>query len=83
VPAVQNPTSAKAMYDDCLAQLGAAYDPSKIKGMFTPAVWDGTCLTFLEMSTDGLFGAMMQVSSTNDVRSDSVSTCLRFPSEQQ
>jgi hypothetical protein len=82
------------MYEDCLTALGKAYNPAKIKGpvisppfFSSPSVLSFTSSDGLYRSltypTDGEFGAMMQVASTNDVRRTPSSLAIRlFPASK-
>jgi len=54
----------KAFYESFLNEIRTAYSPDKIKG--TPIIPHAPCDFFAD-EEDGQFGAMMQVSLTNDV----------------
>lgn len=59
--------TSRTMYASFLERLGALYSPERIKGMQS---WLCSCQTVLNFITlDGRFGAMMNVSLTNEVSS--------------
>lgn len=53
------------MYGIVLQKLGTSYDPTKIKGSYSPNSQTELTMTH---RPDGKFGAMMNVALTNDVR---------------
>jgi D-Tyr-tRNAtyr deacylase len=64
------------MYATFLERLGQAYKPEKIKG--TGGFYSRNASTKLVSDVDGKFGAMMDVSLTNEVRAPSPFSCCRI-----
>lgn len=63
--ALKSTIPGNAFYSSFLKEIKTAYDPSKIQGAQLRLSW---IETFAYIAKDGQFGAMMQVSLTNDVR---------------
>lgn len=64
---LQSTIPSKAFYEKFLEEIRATYSPDKIKGIYR------STLAEVMLIADGEFGAMMQVSLCNDVRSRSCS----------
>jgi len=67
--------TSQQMYESFLTRMGQLYNPEMIKGEFLLSLedrWSDLLTEVLNLILDGKFGAMMNVSLTNDVRSSTL-----------